>query len=318
MNDCPVLQPGCVTSVSVQPFFLQALDKAAPWIPTAYQTQLPWCITWKVTDLKKVLALFPSTQEISGTSPPPRNAFGRVVGGFGGETGSGGTSHYTIEGGQMAWVDGNGQQTRIPMTADAFLPSQGASLDFNGFLWSSSGSRGAWKRSGDVWTFEPIGPAQQSRVRLKLDFGGATFDVHMTNADLQGRIPAGDGKLQLKLVVNGQYTFHSVLHHEFDIVWRWSQTATQPNALEVTSMDGRFDTVTKTGKMSITGTLPANRQHFGDMGLEVNGRETVIPLLDLENFEATVLSRGVLRYVKQGLILVVDFGTRTWTATFNN
>lgn len=318
MNDCAVLQAGCVTSLVVQPYFLQAVDKSAPWIPTAYNMQLPWCVTWKVTDSQVIVGGLPSRVNRFGHSPAPFNAFGRVVSGSGGEAGGGAATHYTIEGGRMAWEDDNGQQTRIPMTADQFVPSRGVFLDLNGFSWSSLAAKGNWTRAGNIWMFQPTGPAQQPRVQMKLDFDSATFDVHVTNAEFERELQAAVPGLQLTLTVNEQYKFHSVFQNDFDITWRWSRAATQPDALEVTSFQGRFDSVKKTGNMAIAGTLPSNLQHFGDMGLETNGRETLIPLSDLDNFEDAVRHRGVLRYAKEGLIVVVDFGTKTWSATFNN
>jgi len=47
---------GFVNSMTVQPFWLQATTTKAPWLPTAYNGDLPWCITWDVTQFGTVEA----------------------------------------------------------------------------------------------------------------------------------------------------------------------------------------------------------------------------------------------------------------------
>ena len=56
---------GYVSQYSVQPFWLQAKTGKAPWIPTGYDGDLPWCTTWGVTDIQTVGG------SRSGMAPPP-------------------------------------------------------------------------------------------------------------------------------------------------------------------------------------------------------------------------------------------------------
>ncbi len=319
MKSCEVPMPGCVDELTVQPYWLEASAPAAPWIPTAFKNQLPWCIAWRVTDIRYA----PSAPLLAGaraaTGLAPLNASGRIVNGTGGgEQGGGPDSHYSIRGGRLAWVDASGVETRIPMTADEFVPSMGVSLEVNGLSWSSLTAKGAWHRSGNVWTFQPDGSVRQNRVMLKLDFGGATYDLQVQKADLNGRVLAGSTNTQLVLAINDEYTFYTTLHHHIDIAWQWSQRPADTAALHVTSFEGRYNSATESGKMSLAGTLPANLPAFGDMGIEINGRPYVAELITMDGFQQAFQSGGVFKYAKEGLILSLDFGNKTWSATFNN
>ncbi len=329
------MDPSCFQSVTVRTYWLHPVSAlegskgGPPWLPTAYKSQLPWCLTWKVVKAclegqacdslpGAATALSPlnASGGISGTGLPPVNAFGRIVSGNGGGDGGNAYSHYFIQGGQMAWGDGEGGQQRIPMTADAFNPSKGVSIEVSGLSWSSSGS-GSWKRHGDTWRFQ-TDPSSKPRVTMTLDFGSATYDLQIQNVDFGGRVPAGVRNTGLSLVVNQQYKFYTVLHNDIDVTWHMSRPPDDNLKIHVTSFQGRYNSATQSGNMSIAGTLPAELPEFGDLKLMVNDHPYVARLITLDGFEQAFETGGVVKYAREGVIVVVDFGKKTWSATFKN
>ncbi len=334
----------CFKTLRVQPYWLPpVVEKAGnelggvPWVPTAFKSQRPWCLTWKITCACHYgeccactgatcpsvasgvsAAAGSSSGGISGTALPPANAFGRIVNGSGGGEGGEPYSHYFIRGGRMAWGTAEGEEQRIPMTADGFVPSKGVSIEVNGMSWSTSGT-GSWKRQGDTWMFQ-TDPSAQPRVTLSLDFGSATYDLDVQKADLNGRVLAGIRNTGLALVVNDRYKFYTVLHHDVDITWRWSKplTGIDRSKMQITSFQGRYNSGNQTGNMAIAGTLPAELPTFGDLEVNVNDHPYVAQLISLDGFQDAFETGGVVKYAKEGVIVVVDFGGKTWSATFNN
>ncbi len=309
--------PNCLDALLVQPYWLKAVDstKPAPWVPTAYQSQQPWCLTWRVLryHYKGTPTLAGHT---GGTALPPQHAFGRIVSGAGGGQREDPYSHYVIQGGRLAWVDPQEAEQRIPMTADGFVPSQGVSIEINGMAWSSAGN-GSWKRSGDTWTFDTDPRARRNQVTLRLDFGSATYDLQIQKADLDGRVPAGVANTDLVLVVNQRYTFHTALQQDIDIRWSGSQLPKDDVMMSVTSFEGRYNSATQSGRISLEGTLPAQLSAFGDVEVDINGDPYIAHLTNLDGFQQAFETGGVIRYVNQGAILTVDFGKKTWSASFS-
>jgi hypothetical protein len=326
MKNCTAGDLACVSSLWVQPYLLQAMGKA-PWVPDLYPTpdgaKGPWCMTWTVTRRcpggpGNCDSNSPPTGASAATLPLlPLNASGRIVSGNGGGAQGGPYSHYFVEGARLAWADANGGEVRIPMTADEFVPSQGVTIEVNGKSSSSSGN-GSWTRSGNIWTFQTDPKAQQNRILLQLDFGSATYNLQITKVDLEGHIFAGMTDVVLRLGVNGKYMFSTTLHHDVDITWQWSQPPADNLTTHVTSFQGRYNSVTQSGNMSIAGTLPQDLPAFGDVAMVINGEEKTFPLISMDGFRQAFLTGGTLKYAKEGLILVVDFGNKTWSATFNN
>jgi hypothetical protein len=314
MKPCEVSNASCVRTLYVQPYLLKAKDTAdganAPWLPTAYKTSRPWCMTWRVTHTTY------GTGAVAGTALAPRRASGRIVSGNGDGHAGEPFGNYSIEGGRLAWMV-DGAEKRIPMTANDFVPSRGIWFAINGIPWSSSGKLGSWTRSGDTWTFEPRASKQQNRVMVTLDFAAATFDLHIQRANLEGLMLAGARDAMLQLVVNGRYTFHTALRHDLDIAWRWNRDSTDAGAFAVTSLEGRYDSGRGSGRISLKGTLPRDLPAFGDLGLEINGAQIIIPFLSMDDFEEAVENGGTLRYVHNGLIAEADLGKKTWSVSLN-
>jgi hypothetical protein len=335
MKECNVAGPSCTNSLIVQPYWLlPKKDEAgagAPWIPTAFKKDRPWAVAWKVLDAQPQPSPFncnPASATMGnfgvgsaidtsrgGTSLPPDLAWGRIVNGMGGGEGGEPYSHYVVDGGRLAWV-GRGTEERIPITADDFDPAKGVSLEVQGTSWSSSDANGSWTRSGHIWMFAPHGNVQQNRVNLKLDFGAARYDLHVERADFSGTL-AGVTNANLILTINQLYTFYTTLQHDIDIAWRWSQPPADAKTAHVTSFQGRYNSAGQSGKMAIAGTLPAELPVFGDLTLDVNGHPYVTRLINLDGFQQAFKNGGAIKYAKEGVIVVVDFGKRTWSATFN-
>ncbi|MGE5114004.1 MAG: hypothetical protein ACM3JB_24350 [Acidobacteriaceae bacterium] len=340
MKSCNIWGAGCVSGLTVQPYWLMAkagdAGAGAPWIPTAYQNDRPWAIVWKAYGAKpndptdpmpcstttatlassSLTGSSPADDSRAGTAPPPSNAFGRIVSGNGGGEPGDKYSHYVIQGGHLTWIE-TGTEERIPMTADDFDPAKGVSFEIPHFSWSSSSANGAWSRSGNIWTFEPNGSVKENRGRLKLDFDTATYDLDLEKADLNGRVPSGSNIVNLILTINQRYAFFTPLQHDIDIAWRWSAPAPDADKAHVTSFQGRFDTARQLGKVSLAGTLPAVLPAFGDLSVDVNAHPYAARLINLDGFQEAFENGGTIKYAKQGVIIVVDFGKKTWSATFN-
>ncbi len=343
MRSCNYPGPNCVASLAVQPYWLKALE-GAPWVPTAFKNQKPWAITWKVWDISPMggmnitsptcppppptgsLAAATTSRPPSsvdagmaggraGTALAPVHASGRVVSGMGGGDGGEPTSHYAIQGGRLAWFL-NGTEERIPMTADDFDPSKGVSVQLQERSWSLTTANGTWTRGGNVWTFQPN--VNENRASLKIDFSTATYDLDIQKVDLSGRVPAGSTVLRVLVTVNQKYLFYTDLQHKIDIAWRWRQRPADADTLHVTSIEGRYNTATQAGKASIAGTLPAKLPAFGDVEVNVNEKPYIAQLVNLEDFQNAVQFGGIFRYAKKGLILFFDFGSKTWSVTFND
>lgn len=345
MKTCRVPEAAeCVGGLTVQPYWLLAkpgdFSPRAPWIPDAYQNDRPWAIVWKSDGgtpfrTSSTPCSTPTTTLASsslagsslagssfadnsrfGTAPPPADGFGRIVSGNGGGDTGDLYSHYVIKGGHLTWIE-TGTEEQIPMTADNFDSAKGVSFEIPHFSWSSSSANGAWSRSGNIWTFEPNGSVKENRVTLKLDFDTATYDLDLEKADLNGRVPSGSNIVNLILTINQRYAFFTPLQHDINIAWRWGGLARDADKAHITSFEGRFDTAKQSGKVSLAGTLPAVLPAFGDISVDVNAHPYAARLINLDGFQEAFENGGVIKYAKQGVIIVVDFGKKTWSATFN-
>lgn len=347
MRSCNYPGANCVSYLSVQPYALQATDSRAPWIPTAFKTQKPWAIAWKVWDMSpagglsinnptcpppppptlanRLAALTSGNKAAAGTPPvgdgsragtslPPAQASGRVVSGMGGGQGGEPDSHYAIQGGRLSWLL-KGTEDRIPMTAAEFDPSKGVTVEIQDLSWSLTNGNGSWTRSGESWNFKSKGA--ENTISMSLDFGSATYQLQLQKLDLSAHVPAGSRIIRLMVSVNDKYIFYTDLEHDVDVAWRWSRPAADDKTLHVTSFDGRYNSSSQSGNASMVGTLPADLTAFGDIEVNVNDHPYVAELVSLDEFQRAVQSKSTFRYAKQGVILVFDFGRKTWSATFN-
>lgn len=319
MKPCPTgdTAPDCVTKLTDQAYMLVptppvAGQETAPWLPTAYASQLPWALAWRVTNY----AVHGGTE--SGLAAPPDRAQGVVVGGQGGTALSGETtwSRYVFRGAPLAWRDADGDSRPVPMTAEQFRPARGIRVGLNGWSWSSLGGTGTWTRLGRVWLYESRRSVKRNRVFVKLDFGQKTWDFELYDADLSGHLDANAGGIQVDLDLNGKYLLKSDLRHHVQSDWRWKGRARDRRSIELTSYEGTSDSAAQEGTVTLEGTLPEQLSAFGDMTFELNGHAVHVPLIEHEGFLRARENAGTLEYEKDGVHLSVRFGRGTWTARF--
>ncbi len=104
---------GDVCDLMVQPYWLQATTANAPWIPTGYSGNLPWCITWHVTGT----TAGGSTVGVAGR---PASASGTIRHGGDNEKDT-----YTLAAGHMAWLNADGSETPMPHDGRSVRPLKG-------------------------------------------------------------------------------------------------------------------------------------------------------------------------------------------------
>lgn len=309
-----------IKSLTVQPYILKASNSSnsqlAPWIPTNYNAQQPWCMTWKVTGY----STYGGTQ--AGMSAPPDSGSGTVVGGSGGrgegaeEASSSKGSSYSIKGGRMTWVGANGNTLVPAVTADDFDPNSGASVHLNGYSISAVPSLGKWSRNGEIWKYKTKESAKHDVVVLKLDFGSHTWDLDLSKAELSSCIPPSRADLRINLIVNGKYKFHAVVEPQIKTSWDLKVAATPAEDVEVTRYLGEYDSAKGEGSITLKGNLPGNLEEFGDMSFNVNGHQFNASLISLKDYDKSVSKGKELVYDNGGLHLVVNFGKGTWKAEF--
>jgi hypothetical protein len=300
-------EPECVDTLAVQPYFLKATEQTAPWVPAAYAGQRPWCITWQAA-----YKLNDGTR--CGQATVPESSTGLVVGTSGEDTATEGTglSWYSLKNAGLGWVTSGGTLHRIPVNVDTFDPEEGVTVDLNGYSWFSGQTDGYWKRQGTVWTFTPYWFVVADRAHVKLDFGKGTWDFHISRAGLARVISPRSGEVRVALVVNGKYTFRSIIRHQVMTEWSWEGLPDSQQKLGLTSYEGWYDSSSGEGSVSLQGVLPETLETFGDMSFEVNDHRVHAPLLDLENFKQAMESGGTLVYEREGLRAEVDFAKGTW------
>ena len=312
MSSCSGSDPQCVKSLYVQPYWLQAADSNAPWIPTAYNSQLPWAIYWHVNSYGT------AGGNTTGDSPPADRIVAKIAGqsnlNLAGSPDTSVGSSYSLAGGKMAWLQHDGSVDPIPMTADEFDPASGASVEVNGYAWSSSQADGTWVRRGNVWNFLTSQSATSDVVDLKLDFGARTWDFDLTKTDLSPFYKASQGHTHLVLSVNDKYKFYFDCNPAVKAQWDISADPPALDTLSLSRYHGTFSSSTGTGTAVLEGNLPSNLKYFGDFSVSVNGRQTNVPLLSQKNYAKAFAEGKKLVYEKDGLKLSVDFGKKTWRA----
>jgi len=306
----------------VQPYWLQATTSKAPWIPTtsAYNGNLPWCITWAVNDFSYVGG------GRTGLATPPASASGTILHGR-----SGVRDPYRLTGGRLAWLNADGTETPIPLTADQFVPSRGASISLNGRVLSANGSNGTWSRrtamnmeddpypvgpaatnGGDVWHFSTRADAKTGPFTLDLNFADKTWSFRASPRGLERQIKAADGKVRVQVVVQKTYGFTTWLKHDVDVTWHHqeSRSAWQPSGVH--EIRGAYNSRTGTGHVVLEGHVPRDLREYGDVEVRVNGTSVDIPLLAKKFFLNTLKWKGIVRHATDGLSYKMDFGVGRW------
>lgn len=300
-SPCP---SGDVCDLVVQPYWLQAKTTNAPWIPTGYGGDVPWCITWHVTGTT-------AAGRTMGLAAAPASASGTIRHGGDNEKDS-----FTLSGGHMAWLNADGSETPVPMTADQFAASMGASVSLNGHAFSADGSKGKWSRSGDAWTYKTRKNAKGDHFTLSLDFANKIWSFDGSSRKLDQEVLASDASVRVHLALLGQYTFTLWLKHDVHATWSDEEKKASWPPYGVHKIKGDYDSPTGLGHIELKGHIPKNISAFGDIEIRVNGVSVSIPLLSVSGF-LDALDRGrSVKYSADGLSLDMDFGTGKWTANF--
>ncbi len=298
----PPNTPGYVKSMTIQPYWLQAKTANAPWISPGYHGNLPWCITWRVLQYSTVGGA------TAGTARSPVSASGRIQVGTGN-----GLDRYKVVAGRLAWVDSDGVETSLPMTADEFDPDHGATVFLNGHAFSAVKGKGMWVRKGDVWKYRTRWGAKDSFL-LKLDFANKTWSFDVFTRMLDKEIRTIDDSILVSLDVQGSHWFSQWLKHDVDATWYHKEKKVTWDAYGVHEIKGAYNSQTGVGNLRLEGHIPRHVSSFGDLELRINGALVFIPLLAHDNFLEDVTQERSVKYKRPGLSFEIDFRTGIWKA----
>jgi hypothetical protein len=296
--------PSCVKSLVVQPYLLKAKDATAPWVPTNYSLDQPWCIAWQVYSYAYKEA------EVVGLAPLPASASGTFVGGAAAVRGS----SYAIDGAHMAWLEEDGLVQPIPLTADMFDPAQETSILLNGRRFTTAAALGKWSRHGQVWKYQTKGDLKENAFSLQLDFGNATWSFQGAKLNLTDHLHAGRGHIRVELHVQGTYHFYCDLEHDLEIDWALDLLPADSTRLEVTKYSGSWGR--GEDKIQLHGTLPSELSSFGDLTFFLNGHPILFHLLAHEDFLTAMEQKKSFRHKDEEKQIVVDFKKKTWSVEF--
>jgi len=304
-----------IKTLTIQPYWLRAKTDSVPWVPPGLKGQRPWALTWNV------LQYTTCGGNRGGVSLGPLRTNGRVVGpgtiGGGGiqAASSSGGSSYEVEGGSMVWVDAEGNQEPIPMTADDFNPTIGAKVSINGHEFLTDSSRGSWRRKGNRWIYETDRSVNEDRFELKLDFTTHKWTFEANKAFLHDHIPPCEDDVTLILVVNDKYTFVSHVNHHIDSDWEHENIAVEgTEKMRIATLSGSYKSASDKGYLRLKGRLPENLDHFGDMTISVNGFERSFRISQVKNFIQKLMKGGSITHREKGAYIRVNFKKKTWEA----
>ena len=300
-SPCP---SGDVCDLVVQPYWLQASSANAPWIPTGYNGDLPWCITWHAIGAT-------AAGSAVGVAGPPSSASGTIR--HGGEKQK---DTYTLTGGRLAWLNADGSQTLVPMTADQFGASKDATVSLNGHVFSADGTKGKWTRSGDVWTYKTKAGAKGDHFTLGLNFASDTWSFDGSSKSLDQEVKSADTAVQVRLALQGQYGFTTWLKHNVHSSWSHKvKKGDQTQPYGVDEITGDYDSPTSAGHLELKGHIPKNIGSFGDLEIRIHGASVLLPLLSSQGFLDALQKGGKVKYQGAGLVFDINFGTGKWDVT---
>jgi hypothetical protein len=295
--------PGDVTGLDVQPYWLRAKNADAPWIPAGYDQNLPWCLTWNVTGYHTLGGA------TAGLAAPPESASGTIRHGMEKQK-----NHYEVVSGRLRWQDSHGLEAPIPLTADQFDPSKGAAVDLGGHLFPADGSKGKWVRKGDAWKYRTRDGVKQDPFTLLLDFASQTWSFDGSSKSLDQEIKTAEGNLRVELDVEGSYRFSTWLKHDVDSAWSHSEKKADWQAYGVHEAEGAYNSAAGAGNLKLKGHIPKKVDSFGDLEIRVNGSPVRIPLLSLDGFLDDLDRARTVKYETDGLFFEIDFQTGQWKA----
>ena len=290
-----------VMQYTVQPFWLQAKTEDAPWIPTSYSGDLPWCTTWAVSNIQT------DGGSQTGTAVPPALASGKVRHGLKKQKDT-----FEIDGGQLSWQDPFAGAIPLEMTADEFDPRLGASVSLNGYPFPADGSKGKWVRNGDVWKYKTREGVKHDPFKLALDFASGTWSFSGSSKNLDQVISAGTGAIRVDLTVQRGYRFVSRVKGNVTCNWDQKEKKALRQPFGVHRIKGEYDSGTGSGKLVLKGHLPKDMTSYGDVEIRVNGAPVDIPLLSTPDFLKMLDSGGIVKIESEGMTYKINFGKGKW------
>jgi hypothetical protein len=297
---------GFVNSMTVQPYWLLAKTANAPWIPAGYSGNLPWCVTWDVTKFTTVGG------GTAGVSGPPASASGTIRAGGDQEKDT-----YKVAAGRLAWMDAEGAETALPMTADQFDPAQGAAVSLNGHAFPADGTKGKWSRKGDVWKYKTREGVKADPFELDLDFAGMAWSFNGSSKTLDQDLRVANGSVQVRLALQGKHSFTNWITHDVQTSWSHEEGKAAWPPYGVHEVKGDYNSRTGAGTLVVKGHIPKKETRFGDVTIVVNGASVSFPLLGTEKFLDKLDRGGSATYKADGLLFDIDFGTGKWKATID-
>lgn len=293
--------PGTITSLTVQPYWLQATNDQAPWIPAGYSGNLPWCITWGVPSYTE------QGGSTAGVALSPDWAWGSIR-----HTAVKNKCMYLLVGGALSWRNSDGTETPISMTATEFDPALGAKVSLSGYPFKADGSTGDWTRYGDIWEYRTEDGATDS-FELELDFGRREWSFYGSTAVPDGNVLVGNGSLNVQLNLQGSYLFKNQLNHRVKTTWSHKEDEADWKSFGVHYMEGDYDSEKGTGHLTLVGHILEDIP-MGDMQILVNGVPVSFPFLRTEGFLDKVEKNETVTLEGEGATMKMDFGAKRWTA----
>jgi len=281
---------------------------------------------------------------LSAPDMPPNDALSDIMAEFSVnmEAASFGEDNFFfVEEGQMGWKDPNDPSKDIILKADDFDPNGPTYVEISGYRFSADSGRGSWVRSGDTWIFMTDPTVTADNFILSLYFGTQTWSFLAWNAQFGNSFRAADGWVSVVLDVNENLYFAQVPHqvtsrwyagacyvcdnafHEpFDVdeaVLTEAMAAERVALMEslpahldgadartfsVDCVEGAFDEAAGTGSFKIWSGQVPELKYFGDVILEVNGVETVIPI-----DKGADSSRAIHLFQEEGMSFFINQNT---------
>ena len=309
--------PGCVSVLQVQPYWLVATDAMAPWIPSGYSGQLPWCLTWRVDKFTNA-----DYEEIGPWGELPDDSTADIGNGTVTETGAETElakdkwDSFSLSGGSLEWLGEGGAMKPVPLTAATFDTASGAEVRVGGYILKTDLALGRWTKHGEVLRYKSREKSGPPEWTLELNFAKKSWNINAKKLVLHDKIPAAKRHIRVELVLNQKYTVYGDILYKARVKWQHSEPALDADRFSLTDYYGSFDTASGEGEVDLEGTLPSSIGNFGDTTFVFNGVPHHIPLLSVADFQSAMDSGKDIVYKEDGLVVRVDFGKKKWSATF--
>ena len=329
----PTKIQGGISDMYVQPYLLQANTYNAPWVPKGYKGPLPWAITWDVTYIASSpsssalgasdLIHASTTEKIYARTPMPDEAYGRITGTAAPNNPSAEAVNliriekpddtYTIRKGHLSYIGPDESIIPITMMAADFNPSKGIIIAINDYKLYATSAKGAWRRSGDVWSYASRYGTE--RLNVTLDFGAKIWNMAVSQIELGDKFARVHDTAAVTLDLNGRYVLSTRIVHKMAYEWQADLSSlTQAMEMETINVKHGFS---GPGKVTITGRLTDQVRSIGDVSLVLNESRKDYNLMNMPNFIQNVEEKQPIFYQDATGTLAANLGTGHWTITAN-